>query len=101
MKKIEREKSTISGMIGVYCRHKHGSRKGVLCEECGELLDYAMGRLTHCPKGDKKSSCKKCEIHCYSPRQRARIREVMRYVGPRMLFISPIEAMRHLWSELH
>lgn len=29
-----------------------------------------------------------------------KIREVMRYVGPRMLFIHPVSAIRHLISEL-
>lgn len=32
--------------------------------------------------------------------EKKRIREVMRYVGPRMIFIHPIAAIRHLISEL-
>lgn len=34
------------------------------------------------------------------PFRKKRIREVMRYVGPRMIFIHPIAAIRHLISEL-
>lgn len=87
-------------MIAVYCRKKHNAGKGELCGECRSLLAYAGQRLERCPKGNAKSSCRKCEIHCYSKDKRDRIRDVMRFVGPRMLFIHPWSAIRHLISEL-
>ena len=100
MTRIEREKKVVGEMIAVYCRKQHGSRKGELCEDCRGLMDYALARLDHCPKGEEKSSCRKCEIHCYRPDRRERIREVMRFVGPRMMFISPVSAVRHLLDEM-
>lgn len=99
MNRIEREKQTVGMMIAVYCRRHHRVGDG-LCPECRELLAYACRRLDCCPRGVRKSSCRKCAVHCYSPANRARIREVMRYVGPRMLFIHPLAAIRHLLSEL-
>lgn len=88
-------------MIAIYCRrHHHEATEGKLCPDCNALLRYALERLDRCPKGNGKSSCRKCTIHCYSSPQRAEIREVMRYVGPRMIFIHPIEAVRHLLSEM-
>ena len=87
-------------MVEIYCRKKHDSDKGVLCEECAELLDYAFRRLEKCPKGNAKSSCRKCEIHCYAPARREKMRQVMRYVGPRMIFIHPWSALLHLLSEI-
>ena len=89
----------IRQMISIYCRKRHNIKSGDLCEECTQLLKYALARLDHCPKGNNKSSCRKCEIHCYSPNNRIKIREVMKYVGPRMIFIHPISAVRHLISE--
>ena len=100
MTHIEREQQTVARMIAIYCRHHHGTRKGELCAECGALKDYAIKRLSCCPYGNAKSSCRKCPIHCYSPDNKTRIREVMRYVGPRMLFSHPIAAIRHLCAEL-
>lgn len=110
MERIGREKRIIGQMIGIYCRKHHGGgkRKGVgrshderyICDECRSLLEYAMRRLEHCPKGNAKTSCRKCEIHCYSAANREKIRAVMRYVGPRMLFIHPWSALRHLFYEL-
>ena len=100
MNRISREKTVVSQMIAIYCRSCHKTKDGGLCDECRALRDYAHRRLDRCPKGDSKSSCRKCDIHCYSPEKRNQIREVMRQVGPRMIFIHPISAIRHLLSEL-
>ena len=101
MGRIEREKLTVGQMIGIYCARHHDRRDGeTLCDECRELLAYTHRRLELCPKYDAKSSCRKCEIHCYTPAKREKIREVMRYVGPRMIFSHPFSALRHLISEL-
>lgn len=40
-----------------------------------------------------KTKCHKCSVHCYMPEMRERIKEVMRYSGPRMLLHHPVEAM--------
>lgn len=98
MNRIDREKKVIRQMIEIYCqRHHHAPG---LCSECEELLAYANKRLEHCPKGERKTSCRKCDIHCYAPDKKEQIRQVMRYVGPRMIFIHPVAAIRHLISEL-
>lgn len=67
-----------------------------LCAECEALLRYSQARLDSCPFDGSKKSCRKCSIHCYSPEMREKIREVMRYSGPRMFFYSPFEAFRHI-----
>lgn len=94
MTKIEREKRVVGKMIDLYCRHKlHLDSPS---EEYRELLDYAHKRLDGCKYGEKKTACKRCPIHCYKPHMREKIREVMRWAGPRMLIYDPIEAIRHL-----
>ena len=40
--------------------------------------------------------CANCTVHCYKPEMREKIREVMRYSGPRMLFIHPLVVIRHM-----
>jgi len=35
-------------------------------------------------------------VHCYAPEMREKIKEVMRYAGPRMLLSHPILAIAHL-----
>ena len=94
-KRMEREKKTIEAMLRIYCGRQHG-RGEQLCEDCGELLEYARARLDKCPFGEGKGPCAKCEVHCYKPAMRKRVREVMRYSGPRMMKRHPVLAVRHL-----
>ena len=81
-------------MIAVYCRGKHGKKKS-LCPECRELTEYAIDRTEKCPFMETKTFCSKCKTHCYKPEMRERIKKVMRYSGPRMIFYSPVMAVKH------
>ena len=81
--RIAQEQRTVAQMIRLYCRKKEGNRE--LCPQCRELLEYAHMRLSRCPFGEKKNTCRLCTIHCYKPEMKERMREVMRYAGPRML----------------
>ena len=98
MSRIEYEKRVVRTMIGIFCRAHHGSRSGV-CKECEELASYYERRVERCPLGEAKRSCKICKIHCSEPLHQDRIREVMRYAGPRMIFRHPLMALRHLYYE--
>ncbi len=99
-----REARTVSQMIALYCtgHHEAGARTEVahcgepVCAECAALDAYAVLRTQRCRKMDVKTSCDKCENHCYRAAERERVREVMRYSGPRMLGRHPIAAFRHL-----
>lgn len=92
--RIDREKRTVSRMIELYCRHKAGLPE--VTDEFRELERYAHQRLDRCKFGSRKPSCKRCPIHCYKPAMREKIREIMRWAGPRMLLYDPIAAIRHL-----
>ena len=93
--KREREKRTVSLMIRIYCKKKHGTRKG-LCPECEALDTYARMRSDKCPFMETKTFCSNCKVHCYKADMREKIRAVMRFSGPRMIFSHPIMAIRHL-----
>lgn len=97
--RMTRERKTVEAMLRLYCRGEHGSSEG-LCHECQELLDYSRARLEHCPFQEGKSTCAKCPVHCYRPEMRERVRTVMRYAGPRMLYRHPILALLHLFDGL-
>ena len=92
--RLARESQTLEVMIALYCRRQHGSGTA-LCPQCQELLDYSLIRLKHCPYQQGKTTCAKCPTHCYKPEMRSRIRMVMRYSGPRMLFCHPLLTMLH------
>lgn len=92
--KREREKAMVAKMIALYCRKNH-HLKG-LCPECAALAEYARQRSDHCPFMETKTFCSNCRVHCYKPEMREKIRAVMRFSGPRMLFVCPVQAVRHV-----
>ena len=72
--KREREKKMISQMIAL----------------------YACARSEHCPFMETKTFCVNCRVHCYKPDMREKIRAVMRFSGPRMIFYHPVAAIHHV-----
>ncbi len=91
--RIDRESITVGHMVRLYCRYHHGR---TLCADCRQLLEYASERLERCPFQEGKTTCARCPVHCYRPEMRERVRQVMRYSGPRMTFRHPYLALRHL-----
>ena len=93
--KREREQRMVSEMIRLYCRKNHGS-KDALCADCAALNAYAVERSARCPFMESKTFCSNCKVHCYQPKMREQIRQVMRFSGPRMIFHHPFTAVRHV-----
>ncbi len=92
--RMNREEKTVTAMIALYCRKQH--RNKGLCAECRELAEYARERLLKCPFQEGKTVCSKCTVHCYKPAMREKVRTVMRYSGPRMIYRHPVIAIRHI-----
>jgi hypothetical protein len=96
---IELDRRTVSAMVYIYCHDHHTTRGRLLCDGCAALMAYADARLAKCPFGEEKTTCRECPIHCYRPDERATMKEVMHYAGPRMLWRHPLLAIRHLLLE--
>lgn len=97
MTRIEKEKQTIELMINIYCKKKHKHKdKDKLCDQCQELLEYAHKRLDFCKFGNEKSFCSKCQIHCYKKDMKSKVKDVMRFSGPRLMIYSPIQFIKHI-----
>jgi hypothetical protein len=110
---LERDLRTLVRFIEVYCkrRHKDEPKVGVklkthdveairgrpvaLCHACTKLLTHAFVKRSHCPF-DPKPACKHCPEHCYHPDYRARIREVMKYSGIRLVLTGRLDYLYHL-----
>lgn len=90
MKNTDRGYSLVSLMIEKYYdKHKD------LAYEKEDLLSYVEKKLSLCPHGDDKPFCSSCKIHCYDEIHRARIKKVMKYMGPRMIFYAPKQSLKH------
>lgn len=100
--RLRREWQTMQCMVRIYCRdhhHEHDSA-APLCAECGAFLAYAERRLEKCPYGAEKPTCARCPVHCYKLQPREQAREIMRYVGPRMVLRHPWLSLTHLLDKL-
>jgi uncharacterized paraquat-inducible protein A len=93
------ELETVKKMIGIYCHELHHSEKNQLCPECSALLEYAQKRIDKCFYGDRKPVCSTCQVHCYKKEMRERIKEVMRYSGPKMTWKSPVLSLRYMYRK--
>lgn len=103
LKEWNKEKKLIPVMIGMYCKGNHKEERKKLnlkgndvCPDCKLLTEYALFRLEKCPFKVNKKFCSFCKIHCYKEDMKVKIKDVMRYSGPRMLFSHPIFAISHV-----
>ena len=81
-------------MIELYCSENHPSNG--LCPQCSTLQEYTQQRLEKCPFQEGKTTCAQCPVHCYAPDMREKIRTIMRYSGPRMIYKHPVAAVWHM-----
>ena len=84
--KVDEDIKVLRQFIQIYCDTKHKDRAKtneddiILCEECHDTLRYSSLRREYCPQ-NPKPTCKNCEIHCYKPEYRQRIKDIMRHSG--------------------
>ena len=86
-------------MTRIYCADHHEAPHP--CADCQALMTYASKRLAVCTYGEDKPVCAKCQIHCYGKAMREKVREVMRYAGPRMILRHPWLALMHVVDKRH
>lgn len=97
-RKLRRDLKTLALFTAIYCRNHHQGTKDrftpkelpvpvpefdrhTYCNECQELLNYAVSRRLRCPL-DPKPTCRRCPKNCYTQKKREEIREVMSFSGP-------------------
>lgn len=94
--RINRETKTISAMLSLYCKNHHRENGNEMCGDCKDVQAYALTRLHNCPFIENKPTCANCLVHCYNKEMQNKVRQIMRYSGPRLLLYHPILAIRHL-----
>jgi hypothetical protein len=96
--KAEKDTKVLEKFIQVYCEAKHSTREKPdfwgLCDECRGTLDYAIHRRAVCPL-DPKPTCKNCEIHCYEPGHRQKIKDIMRHSGMHLILRGRLDWLVH------
>ena len=93
--KRAKERAIVQTMIEVYCKNKCKAKE-IPCEKCKDLIQYSKTRIDKCPYMETKSFCSSCKTHCYDMKYRGKIKEVMRFSGPRMILYHPIITLKHM-----
>ena len=95
----------------VYCKANHADRKTVIeteepefrrlpltrfpaCDECRDFLLYAFERRLRCPL-QEKPACKHCQVHCFRPGHREKVREIMRFSGEYLIRRGRLDLLWH------
>ncbi|MGW8194360.1 MAG: nitrous oxide-stimulated promoter family protein [Desulforhopalus sp.] len=100
-RRLARERKTLQTMVKIFCRNHHSpGDNGHICPDCKALLAYADKRLSRCSFQNQKPTCGNCPIHCYKKDMRTKVRDVMRYCGPRMIKHHPFLALCHLFDTM-
>lgn len=94
--RISTERETVLAMIDLYYRSKNDA-DAILEQE--DMTNYAMKRLDFCQFGEDKPTCRVCPVHCYQKTYRLKMKEIMRYAGPRMLIYHPLISWKHFVRE--
>ena len=110
---VDKDLRLLARFIEVYCHDHHAAdqrsvvalrshdvsalmgRELALCPDCARLLNHALVKRSHCPM-DPKPQCKHCPNHCYHPSYRAKIREVMKHSGRKLVMRGRVDYLLHL-----
>jgi len=112
--KIRKDIRVLADLTEVYCKKKHAGAKHSpivakgkiaeysdalsvsLCTDCTKLVLHGTVMRIQCPL-DPKPECKYCPDHCYHPKYRAQVREVMRFAWRHLLLRGRIDlVLKHL-----
>lgn len=90
--KHDKELKVVTLMIKLY--YKKNMVNSITCDE---LIEHVTLRQSKCPFKESKTFCSNCKVHCYKEEYRIKIKEVMKYSGPKMIFYHPILAIQHVY----
>ena len=88
------KKQMVAEIVALYCRKKHGAKRGTLCPDCAALLAFARERAERCPHKETRRFCSNCPTPCYGSR-REDMRRIMRYAATRLVFSRPGMVLSH------
>ncbi|MBN2536073.1 MAG: nitrous oxide-stimulated promoter family protein [Spirochaetales bacterium] len=96
---LKNEKKTVKAMINIYCSAHHNQKNG-LCSVCQGIFEYAESKIDCCKFKSRDLVCSECKVHCFRPEIREKIREIMKYSGPKMIWRHPVLALRYLKNKI-
>ena len=69
-----------------------------LCNECHNLLNYAITKLTECPH-DPKPRCRKCPNPCYEKDKYKQMAKIMRFSGMKLGLTKAAKKIKQIFKK--
>jgi len=112
--KFKSEVNTLKKFFQIYCSKKHGGQfdkqydvsykemhlsfSANLCEECHNLLAYAIERLQECPH-DPKPRCRTCPNPCYEKDKYKQMAKMMRFAGMKLGLTKAAQRLKKIFKK--
>jgi len=112
--KFSHEIDTLKKFFPIYCNDKHTGQlkkeykvtyldkeidfKVNLCNECHDLLRYAILRLQECPH-EIKPRCRKCPNPCYEKDKFKQMAKMMRYSGMKLGLTKAAKRLKNIFKK--
>ncbi|MCD6580586.1 MAG: nitrous oxide-stimulated promoter family protein [Desulfuromusa sp.] len=108
-RKEKKDLKILALFTSVYCRDHHTAEikslsdlpeqlasleRYACCAPCREFLLYAIERRLNCPL-EERPVCKHCQVHCYRPDYREKVRDIMRYSGKTLIKRGRLDLLWH------
>lgn len=93
-----RDLKTLEAIGRIYCKaHHQGTEQDEagLCPSCREAVESTFARAANCPN-HQTNNCEDCEVKCQRGDAQKRIKQIMRYSAPRMIFCHPLMTLEYL-----
>ena len=99
--RVDKDRKTLETIGRIYCDAHHEGPKDAsrLCPMCRETVNATLARTQACPF-DHTGNCQDCTVHCQRGEAQERIREMMRYSAPRMVFRHPLMTADYLRKKI-
>ncbi len=114
LEKFENEINTLKKFFNIYCNDKHQNRdkkeyvipykektftlEVCLCNECHNLLNYAISKLQECPN-DPKPRCRNCASPCYEKEKYKKMAKMMRYSGMKLGLTKAAKRLKNFFKK--
>ena len=112
--KFKSEVEILKKFFIIYCENKHQNQieksysinyKSLnlnfnisLCNECHNLLNYAITKLIECPN-DPKPRCRKCPNPCYEKDKYKQMAKIMRFSGMKLGLTKAANKIKKLFKK--
>ena len=98
MQSEQKDRAILEAIGTIYCRAHHAEcaqDAAGLCPECREVVETTLAKAQTCPYGHS-GNCQDCDTQCQRGTSKQRVKAMMRYAAPRMVYRHPLMTLSYV-----